>query len=85
MEGAQRAWGIYLKRNPALRDHTMRITEAQVQGRRYFRVAAEGFDRGSAQGMCSTVKRGGEACLAYADSRPLPRGLPAGPMLARSR
>jgi Flp pilus assembly protein TadD len=85
MEGAQRAWGIYLKRNPALRDHTMRITEAQVQGRPYFRVAAEGFDRGSAQGMCSTVKRGGEACLAYADSRPLPRGLPAGPMLARSR
>ncbi|EJL26314.1 lipopolysaccharide assembly protein LapB [Novosphingobium sp. AP12] len=85
MEGAQRAWGIYLKRNPALRDHAMRITEAQVHGRRYFRVAAEGFDRSSAEGMCSTVKRGGEACLAIVDTRPQPRGLPAGPMLARSR
>jgi Flp pilus assembly protein TadD len=84
MEGAQRAWGIYLKRNPALRDHAMRITEAQVQGRRYFRVAAEGFDRGSAQGMCSTVRKGGEACLAIADTRQ-PRATPAGPMLARSR
>lgn len=84
MEGAQRAWSIYLKRNPALRDHTMRVTEAQVQGRRYFRVAAEGFDRSSAQGMCSAVRKGGEACLAIAGTRQ-PRALPAGPMLARSR
>lgn len=84
MEGAQRAWGIYQKRNPALRGHTLRITEAEVRGRRYFRVAAEGFDRGSAQGMCSAVRKGGEACLAYADTGRQP-STSAGPMLARSR
>jgi Flp pilus assembly protein TadD len=71
-EGAQRAWGIFQKRNPALRDHSLRITEAQVNGRRYFRVAAEGFERGSAQSLCSTVKQRGGGCLAYADAPTLP-------------
>lgn len=83
-EGAQRAWGIFVKRNPALRDHALRVTEARVNGRTYFRVAAEGFDRGSAQALCSGVKQGGGACLAYADDRAKP-GVAAGPRLARSR
>jgi Flp pilus assembly protein TadD len=83
-EGAQRAWGIFVKRNPALRDHALRVTEARVNGRTYFRVAAEGFDRGSAQSLCSGVKQGGGACLAYADDRAKP-GVAAGPRLARSR
>ncbi|HUD31272.1 MAG TPA: tetratricopeptide repeat protein [Novosphingobium sp.] len=83
-EGAERAWGIYVKRNPALQGHAMRITEAQVQGRRYFRVAAEGFDRGRAEGLCSTVRGRGDTCLAYADTAGRP-GQGAGPMLARSR
>lgn len=73
-EGAQRAWGIYQKRDPRLRDHALRITEAQVNGRRYFRVAAEGFDKALAQTICSTAKQGGGGCLAYADgSKPTPR------------
>jgi Flp pilus assembly protein TadD len=84
MAGAQRAWGIYLRNDPRLKGHTMRITEAQVNGRRYFRVAAEGFDRGSAQGLCSAIQGRGESCLAYADTRAKP-GDRAAPMLARSR
>ncbi|MBT0666794.1 tetratricopeptide repeat protein [Novosphingobium profundi] len=77
MEGAQRAWGIFVARDPRLKDHTMRITEALVAGRRYYRVAAEGFDRGAAQTMCSTVKSRGNGCLAYADGRELPGAVPA--------
>lgn len=84
MAGAQRAWGIYLRNDPRLKGHTMRITEAQVNGRRYFRVAAEGFDRSSAQGLCSAIQGRGESCLAYADTRAKP-GARAATMLARSR
>lgn len=76
-EGAERAWGIFVSRNPRLRDHTMRITEAMVRGTRYYRVAAEGFDRAAAQSMCSTVKSSGRGCLAYAASSPLPGGASA--------
>lgn len=88
MEGAQRAWGIFVARDPRLKDHTMRITEAMVAGRRYYRVAAEGFDRGSARSMCSSVKSRGNGCLAYAETNPLPGVLPSrergsGPLRAR--
>lgn len=87
LEGARRAWGIFVARNPALKDHTMRITEAQVNGRHYFRVAAEGFERGSAQSMCGAVRQRGGGCLAYADTRAVPGAkpvkVPAGPMLAQ--
>ena len=86
-EGAERAWGIFVARNPRLKDHTMRITEAEVRGARYFRVAAEGFDRNSANSMCSSVKSAGRGCLAYAEANPLPGALPSprssGAMLAR--
>lgn len=89
MEGAKRAWGIYQRTNPALRGHTLRITEAEVRGRRYFRVAAEGFDRHAAQTLCSTVKQRGGGCFAYAEHRELPGALPEtrgrGPQLATSR
>lgn len=86
MEGAKRAWGIFVARNPALKDHTMRITEAEVRGQRFYRVAAEGFDRGGAKSLCSTVRGRGHGCFAYASSRTLPGALPAkgrsGAMLA---
>jgi len=76
-EGAERAWGIFQARDRSLRNHSLRITEAEVRGRRYFRVAAEGFDRSGAQVMCGTVKRRGDGCFAYAESHPLPGALPA--------
>ncbi|PNU02992.1 tetratricopeptide repeat protein [Novosphingobium guangzhouense] len=84
MEGARRAWTIFQRRDPSLRDHALRITEADVNGRRYYRVAAEGFARGPAQSLCSTVKGRGGECLAYEDGRALPGTVaPHGrPMLA---
>ncbi|WP_333605102.1 tetratricopeptide repeat protein [Novosphingobium sp.] len=86
MEGAKRAWGIFVARNPALKSHTLRITEAEVRGERYFRVAAEGFDGGSARTLCADLRQHGGACLAYADTRPLPGAIPdkipSAPMLA---
>ncbi|MFC0204244.1 tetratricopeptide repeat protein [Novosphingobium soli] len=77
-EGAQRAWGIYQRRNPALRGHALRITEAEVHGRRYFRVAAEGFARGAAESMCSRVRQSGGDCFAYQSGRPAPGTVGAG-------
>jgi Flp pilus assembly protein TadD len=84
MDGAKRAWAIFQKRDPSLRGHALRITEADVNGRRYYRVAAEGFARGVAQSMCSTVKGRGGECLAYEDGRSLPGAVAARgrPMLA---
>jgi len=84
-DGAKRAWAIFQKRNPALRDHTLRITEADVNGRHYFRVAAVGFDRGSAQAMCLNVKQKGGACLAMADGQQKPSLPGAGALMARNR
>lgn len=72
MDGAKRAWAIFQSKNPSLKDHALRITEAQVNGQRYYRVAAEGFDRDAAQSLCSTVRAGGSPCLAYSDRSPLP-------------
>jgi Flp pilus assembly protein TadD len=72
MDGAKRAWAIYQRRDASLRGHSLRITEAEVRGRRYFRVAAVGFERGRAVSLCSTVKQHGGECFAYEGSRPLP-------------
>ncbi|GGC08060.1 hypothetical protein GCM10011494_28390 [Novosphingobium endophyticum] len=78
-ESAERAWSVFVKRDPALKNHSMRITQAEVNGRRYYRVAAEGFDRASAHSMCASVKRRGDGCLAYSELQPLPGALnPAG-------
>lgn len=86
LEGAKRAWGIFVARNPKLKDHTMRITEADVRGRRYYRVAAEGFDRGTARNLCSSVRERGGGCFAYAKTHTLPGTIPgkstSGAMLA---
>lgn len=86
MEGARRAWAIFQRRDPALLNRTMRITQAEVNGRRYFRVVAVGFDRASARGMCAAVQQRGAGCLAYSNS-PRPRMAPgmAGSMMARGR
>jgi len=74
--GAERAWGIYVARNPQLKSHTLRIVEAEVRGRRYYRVTAEGFDAGSSRSMCSVVKGMGGGCFAYSEAHQLPGALP---------
>lgn len=84
-DGARRAWTSFVTRNPVLRNHAVRITEATVRGQRYFRVAAEGFNLGSARSLCSSVRQRGGGCLAYADPgrNPAPAGQGAAARLAR--
>ncbi|WP_313435888.1 SPOR domain-containing protein [Novosphingobium sp.] len=75
IDGAKKAWGIFQSRNPALKGHDLRISEAKVNGQTYYRVAAGGFDQRTAQSVCSALKQGGNPCFAYAQQRPLPGGV----------
>jgi hypothetical protein len=78
-QGARRGWGILASRNPNLREFRMVITPAVVRGKNFWRVAAAGFDIGSASSMCSTVKSRGGVCFAYSANR-----APAGAQLAKA-
>jgi len=82
-EGAERAWKIFQARNPRLKDHELLITEADVRGRRYYRVAAQGFDGRGARDMCSSVKQSGGGCFAYAEGHTLPGTLPSAGTVGR--
>ena len=82
-QGARRAWGIYTKRHPELAGQQMVITEAKVRGKRYWRVSAGGFASASARSMCSKVKRKGNGCITWAESKPLPGAINSGRRLAR--
>lgn len=82
-QGARRAWGVYVAKNPELKKSRMTITQANVRGKTYWRVAAAGFDARSANGMCSAVKARGGMCFAYA-AVPAVRGA-AGPVMAEAR
>jgi Flp pilus assembly protein TadD, contains TPR repeats len=77
LENAKRAQEIFKSRDPRLRGHTMRITEADVKGRRYYRVVFEGFDQNDAASLCSGIRQRGGACIAYAGDRLLPGALPS--------
>jgi len=67
---AESKWSEFKSRFPQLAAHDVVITEAVVNGRRYFRVAAAGFGASSARSMCNTVKSAGRGCFAYAASSP---------------
>lgn len=69
-EVAQQKWGEFQRRFPALKGHEVVITEAKVNGRTFFRVAAAGFGARSARSMCGSVKASGGGCFAYAKSSP---------------
>ncbi|MCK9543284.1 MAG: SPOR domain-containing protein [Novosphingobium sp.] len=73
---ARAAWTVFTRRNPQLRNHTMTITPAVVNGRNFWRVAAGGLDARGASGLCASVKQKGGACIAYAAARPLPGARP---------
>lgn len=75
MSDAQNAWKIFRKRYPDLDDAERVITKARVNGKIYYRVAAAGYAKSSAQSLCRTVKGQGGGCIAYASSRPLPGSL----------
>ena len=81
-QGARRAWGIYVKRYPDLAEHQMVITEAEVRGKRYWRVSAAGFGQASSSAMCGRVKSSGQGCFAYAQGRPLPGAIDTGVRMA---
>ena len=90
-QSARRGWDLLVARNPNLRGHRMVITPAVVDGKNYWRVAAAGFDAGTAAGTCASVKSRGGACFAYAATR-TPAGAQSalahagsGPALARRR
>ena len=74
-EGARRAWGIYSRQFPQLSGFDMIITKAVVRGKTYYRVNAAGFERTEANSMCSSVRRKGQDCFAWAEGRPLPGGV----------
>ncbi len=67
---AERGWTVLKAKFPELKDHNLVITEAVVNGRNFWRVAAEGFGPKSAQSLCSSVKSAGRGCFAYAASSP---------------
>ena len=71
-ENAHRAVQLFASRDPRLKAHELQVTEAVVNGRRYWRVAAVGFDADAARSMCSTARGRGRDCFAYAVGRPLP-------------
>lgn len=68
MASASTAWTRYQKRHPELKGTDRIITKATVNGKTYYRVAAGGFARSSATSFCSSVKRGGGGCLAFASA-----------------
>jgi hypothetical protein len=49
------------------------ITQALVNGRTFWRLAAGGFGQQSAMAMCSSMKSAGHGCFAYAAASP-PKG-----------
>jgi cell division protein FtsN len=74
-ENAERAWSIFLSRNPELATFDRTVSEAIVGGKKFWRVSAGGFDRSSARQMCSTVKNRGGGCITWASGSPLPGAL----------
>ncbi len=81
-DAAQRAWGIYSKRYDNLDQYKMVISEARVNGKTYWRVAAGNMARTDARSMCSNVKARGFGCIAYAASAPLPGAVDTGIRMA---
>ena len=72
-QGARRAWGLYTKRHPALGSHTLKVTQAKIAGRAYWRVSAAGFDKSAARAMCDSVRNASkDGCISYSAARPLP-------------
>ncbi len=82
-ELAQRAIGIYAKRYANLNQYDMVISQARVNGKTYYRVAAGDMGKSEARTMCSSVKIRGFGCIAYASATPLPGAVDTGARIAR--
>jgi Flp pilus assembly protein TadD len=83
---AERGWNLLKAKFPQLKEHDVVITEALVNGRTFFRVAAAGFGPKSAAGLCGTLRSAGRGCFAYAVTNPPAGAVDKGVRLAaRSR
>ncbi|MFC4254502.1 SPOR domain-containing protein [Altererythrobacter xixiisoli] len=67
-QGARRAWGTYVRQYPELANHRMVITQANVNGRQYWRVAAGGMNVAQSNALCGKVKAKGSNCIAMAEA-----------------
>ncbi len=79
---ATRGWAMLKDKFPQLKDHTLVVTEAVVNGRTFWRVAADGFGPKSSQRLCSAVKSAGHGCFAYAATTPLAGAVDRGARMA---
>lgn len=79
---ATRGWTVLQRKFPELKDHDVVITEAVVNGRTFWRVAAAGFGAMSAKSMCGSVKSAGRGCFAYAKTNPPAGAVDSGVRLA---
>ena len=79
---AKRGWAIFAKRYPQISDREQVITRAKVNGRIYYRLSAGNLAASSARSLCSTVKKAGQGCIAWEESRPLPGTLDSGRRVA---
>ena len=70
---AKAGWTTLQRKFGVLKTHDVLITKAEVSGRTFYRVAADGFGRQGAAQMCSTVRSSGRGCFAYAKTNP-PKG-----------
>lgn len=82
MDDAQWAWKNFQRRHPEIKGSDKIITKAVVKGTTYFRVAAGGLARSSANGLCSLVKNKGGDCFAYSGARTLPGTVEDSPQMA---
>lgn len=82
---AKRGWTTLKSKFPDLAAHDVVITQAEVKGKTYYRVAAAGFGRRGAQEMCSTVRSAGRGCFAYAKSNPPAGAVAKGVRIAAAR
>ena len=67
---ALQGWTMLQGKFPQLKGRKPTITQALVNGRTFWRVAAEGFTATGAKSMCGTVKSAGRGCFAYAATTP---------------
>jgi hypothetical protein len=72
---AERAKKILAAHVPGLKGHAFVVTQAEVSGRKFWRVAASGFDAGAASGTCARIRQSGGGCFAYDSGRGLFGGL----------
>ena len=82
---AEAGWTKFQQMYPELASAERVISKARVNGKLYYRVAAVGYAKDSAQAMCSSVKGKGGGCIAYAKSNPLPGALDNGTVRVAAR